>query len=208
MPAACSSAGRLCTRNASITMSCVAEANATRRAANPTHERREQGVARAEKRDRTYQQELGANQPATAAPQMTREIRNVPCIDDGRPQEFQGVGQSCKREQPDGAEVDTAVGHPHAQRLTRQCQRQSGGESQEQYDHDAGAQIDSESGSTAARRLSSVGDGAFMMGLFPLGREVCLALARLSPSVDGDRYAGGGRGSQAWRISRQATEID
>ena len=48
--------------------------------------------------------------------------------------------------QADGADVDAAVGHPHAQRLGRQRQRQPRREAEQQHDADARAGVDRERG--------------------------------------------------------------
>ncbi len=63
-------------------------------------------------------------------------------IDHRRPDELERVGQAGERQQPDGAEVDAAVGHPHAQRLAGQRQRQAGREAEQQHDQHARAQVD------------------------------------------------------------------
>ncbi len=144
MPAACSLSSRLSTRNASITMSCVAEAVATRSAPTATSERRDRRIAGAEEHDRRDQQKLRQQQPAAAAAETPRQKRHVERVDQGRPQEFDGVGRADQREQADGAEIDAGLRHPDQQRRARQGQRQAGRKAEEQDDKDAPLEIDGE----------------------------------------------------------------
>ena len=83
---------------------------------------------------------------ARRRPKRSRQPRHLPGVDHRRPDEFERVGQAGERQQADGAEVDAAVGHPHAQRLARQRQRQTGGEAEQHDDEHAGAQVDRQGG--------------------------------------------------------------
>ncbi len=103
-------------------------------------------VARAEKDDRRHQHELRGNQPRAAAAKTARQSWHLPSVDHRCPDELERVRQAGERQQADGAEVDAAVGHPHAQRLARQRQRQTGGKAEQHDDEHAGAQVDRQGG--------------------------------------------------------------
>ena len=109
MPAACSFSGRLSTRKASTTMSCVAEAVATSSAPSATRPGAAAGLQRAEKHDRRHQQDLREHQPAAAAAEQPRQHRHVERVGQRRPEEFQRVGRADQREQADGAEIDAGL---------------------------------------------------------------------------------------------------
>ena len=87
-------------------------------------------------------------------PKPPCQPRDVERIDNGRPQEFDRVGQTDQGEQADGAEIDSAVGHPHRQRLAGQRQRQPRREPEQHHDQHARPEIDGhrveESGGAAA----------------------------------------------------------
>ena len=106
MPAACSLSSRLSTRNASTTMSCVADAVATRSAPIATSKGGDRRIAEAEEHDRHDQQNLRQQQPAAPPAEAPRQNRHVERIDQRRPEEFYGVGRADQREQTDGAEID------------------------------------------------------------------------------------------------------
>ena len=144
MPAACSFGRRLSTRNASMTMSCVADAVATISAPNATSHGAVAGSRERQERDRGHQQELREHQPAAPPSEQPRQHRHVERIDQRRPQELDGVGRADQRKQPDGAEVDTGFAHPDQQRRAGERERQPGREPEEHHDEHARAQIDGE----------------------------------------------------------------
>ncbi len=144
MPAACSLSSRLSTRKASITMSCVAEAVATRSAPTATS----QGAAAGSHRPRNTIAAISricenTSQPRRR-PSQRDSMRHVERIDQRRPQEFHRVGRADQREQPDGAEIDAGLAHPHQQRRAGQRQRQARREAEEQNDQHARLEIDRE----------------------------------------------------------------
>src|ERR1700733_1776137 len=108
MPAACSLSFRLSTRKASTTMSCVAEAVATNSAPMAT---------------------ANADCAGSQAPRKTIAAMSQNCESRSqprrRPEEFDRVGRADQRKQPDGAEIDFRLGHPHEQRRARQRERQA-----------------------------------------------------------------------------------
>ena len=142
MPAACSFSGRLSTRNASTTMSCVADAVATSSAPSATNNGERAGIGQRQQQDRGHQQQLREHQPAAPAAEPARQHGTCKRIDQRRPQEFQRVGRADQREQPDGAEIDAVSLHPHQQRRSRQRQRQPGRKAEQQHDQHARLQID------------------------------------------------------------------
>ena len=107
-------------------------------------ERRARGIGQRQQQDRDDQQQLRKHQPAAAAAEGAREQRHMQRVHQRRPQEFQRVGRADQREQPDGAEIDAGLAHPHQQRRPRQRQRQPGGEAEQQHDQHARLQIDGE----------------------------------------------------------------
>ena len=142
MPAACSLSGRLSTRNASTTMSCVDDIVATSSAPSATNSGERAGSVSASSRIAADQQQLREHQPAAAAAERAGEERHMQRIDQRRPEKLQRVGRADQREQPDGAEIDAGFAHPYQQRRSRQRQRQPGGKAEQQHDQHARLQID------------------------------------------------------------------
>ena len=94
MPAACSLSGRLSTRNASMTMSCVADAVATSQRADARRLRRGNRIAQAEQRDRRDQHELRQDEPAAPPAEQARQHRHVERVDQRRPEKLDRVGRA------------------------------------------------------------------------------------------------------------------
>ena len=144
MPAACSLSGRLSTRKASTTMSCVEDIVATSSAPSATNSGERAGSVSASSRIAPISSSCENTSQPRRRPKRAREERHMQRIDQRRPQEFQRVGRADQREQPDGAEIDAGLAHPHQQRRSRQRQRQPGGKAEQQHDQHARLQIDGE----------------------------------------------------------------
>ena len=144
MPAACSLSGRLSTRKASTTMSCVEDVVATNSAARATNSGERAGSVNASSRIAA----ISSNCENTSQPRRRPKARvnNGTCSasTSGAHRNFKRVGRADQREQADGAEIDAGFAHPHQQRRSRQRQRQAGGEAEQQHDQHARLQIDGE----------------------------------------------------------------
>ena len=125
MPAACSLSGRLSTRNASTTISCVDDVAATSSAPSATNSGERAGSVSASSRIATISSSCENTSQPRRRPNRAREQRHMQRIDQRRPDKFQRVGRADQREQADGAEVDAGFAHPHQQRRSRQRQRQA-----------------------------------------------------------------------------------
>ena len=163
-----------------MTMSCVADAKATSSAPSPTTSGAAIGIARAEKDDRRHQQQLRGDEPAAPPPEPPRQPRHVERIDHRRPEELDRVGQARQRQQADGAEIDAAVGHPHAQRLARQRQRQPGREAEQQHDQHARAANTQPAHRGMRRRGRARSSDGRLMSLRIVGRRAAVAPASLA----------------------------
>ena len=95
-----------------MTMSWVADAVATMTAASATNQGADSGSWRPRKDDRHHQQDLREHQPAAPVAEQAAEDRHLKGIDDGRPQELDGVGNADQGEQADRAEIDADILHP------------------------------------------------------------------------------------------------
>ena len=142
MPAACSLSGRLSTRNASTTMSWVDDIGRDQQRTERHEQRRARRIGQREQQDRGDQQQLREHQPAAAAAEQRGEERHMQRVDQRRPDEFQRVGRADQREQPDGAEIDAGLAHPHQERRSRQRQRQPRRKAEHQHDQHARLQVD------------------------------------------------------------------
>ncbi len=100
-------------------MSCVEDVVATSSAPSATKNGERAGSVSASSRIARDQQQLREHQPAAPPPERAREQRHMQRIDQRRPQEFERVGRADQREQPDGAEIDAGLAHPHQQRRAR-----------------------------------------------------------------------------------------
>ena len=101
------------------------------------HQRRLQRVLDAEQDDRRHQQDLREHEPAAPVAEQAAEDRHLKGIDDGRPEELDGVGHADEREEADRAKIDADVFHPQEQRRAGQRERQARGEAEQKDDEDA-----------------------------------------------------------------------
>src|SRR6516225_6985907 len=174
MPAACWLSGRLSIRKASMTISCVAEAVATKSAAaNTTYHGARAGSEKASSTIETISRSCeNKSQPRRSS---TRSMRRCP-------QKLDGVGRADQREQADDTEIDAHFPHPHQQRGTRQRQRQPGGEAEEEHDQHARLEIDRERVGKARARGRGIGRDGHRAAIVELARrhKTCRAIAAKS----------------------------
>ena len=172
------SRSRLSTRKASTTMSCVAEAVATRSAPSATTSGDADGSQRPRKTIAAISK-IATARASRAAGQTLRQYRHVERIDQRRPEELYRVGRADQREQADGAEIDAALAHPDQQRRARQRERQARRETEEHDDQHAPLEIDREriGDGCAERSRDSVG------GMPAAGMRALLAGFELAQSA-------------------------
>src|SRR6516165_5931704 len=172
MPAACWLSGRLSMRKASMTISCVAEAVATKSAAaNTTYHGARAGSEKASSTIETISRSC-----------ENKSQRRIERVDDRRPQKLDGVGRADQREQADDTEIDAHFPHPHQQRGTRQRQRQPGGEAEEEHDQHARLEIDRERVGKARARGRGIGRDGHRAAIVELARrhKTCRVIAAKS----------------------------
>ena len=103
-------------RQASTTMSCVAEAKATSRATAPMLRQAGPEPDHGHADQPGGHEQLGEHHPAATAAEPA-EHRRVDAIDDGRPQELEGIGEPDPGEEPDRLERRPLVAEPVAERV-------------------------------------------------------------------------------------------
>ena len=125
-----------------MTMSCVAEAVATTTAASATIHGATSGFWKPRKTIAAMSRSWDSTSQPRRWPSARPKHRHLEGIDDGRPQEFDGVGDADQREETDGAEIDADILHPQEQRRAGERERQPGGEAEQENDEHAPVEED------------------------------------------------------------------
>ena len=134
-----------------MTMSWLADRNATTTAAKRGHPRIDQRVGKAEPQDRQRQRRLDHQRPAAPPPEPRRDPRQRQPVDHRRPQEFEAVGKAHQREQPDRGQRHADIGEAQRQRRAGQRQRQSARKPHQQDRDEARLAVDRQRRPTIAR---------------------------------------------------------
>ena len=95
------------------------------------------GVAKRDTHQPNGRGELRQHHPAAAAPEKARQQWDVVAIDDGRPQEFQRIGERHPAQHADLGARDSGLSKPGRERAEHEKERQSGGKAQRQHQGDA-----------------------------------------------------------------------
>ena len=142
MPAACSLSLRLSTRKASTTMSCVADAVATRSAPSATISADADGSQRPRKTIAAISKSCDSNSQPRRRPKSFDSTGTSSASTSGAQSELYRVGRADQRKQADRAEIDAALAHPDQERRAGQRERQAGRKAEEHDDQHPPLQID------------------------------------------------------------------
>src|ERR1700755_430562 len=112
MPAACSFSGKLSTRKASTTMSCVAEAVATSSAPKATKPGATAGLQEPRKTIAAISRICVNNSQRRRRPEKRRKKGKVDRISQWSPKKLPRVGRADEGKQADGGKVDSGFAHP------------------------------------------------------------------------------------------------